>query len=127
MNSLTKFVAAGIISLAIAGSVTACSDSQPDADVLQYGSYDTMHVYHVYPQPVLVHVSYRVYHSDSRMYSTPSYEKTYVKTHTVTRTTTTTTTRSSGTVNKTPQDKVPTSKTSLTKTQIRTTTRSGGR
>src|SRR5690349_3156933 len=89
MNSL-KVVAGGLVVLAIAGTAVACS-SQPSGpvDVLQYGYYSPTHVWIAYPQPVIAHVSYNVYHSDSRMYSTPAYEKTYVKTHTVTRSTTT--------------------------------------
>jgi hypothetical protein len=90
MNSL-KIIAGGLTLMAVMGSAAACS-SQPTGpvDVLQYGYYTPSHVYVTYPQPVVVHVTRSVYNSDHRMYSTPTYERTYIKTHKVTRTTTTT-------------------------------------
>lgn len=87
MNNSLKFIAGGMVVLALAGGAVACSAQSGDVDVLQYGYYTPTHVYVTYPQPMVVHVSSKVYNSDHHMYSTPSYEKTYVKTHTVTHTT----------------------------------------
>lgn len=88
MNKL-NIIAGGLTLMFVVGGVAACSSQPSQVDVLQYGYYTPAHVYVTYPQPVIVHVSPKVYNSDHRMYSTPSYEKTYVKTHTVTRSTTT--------------------------------------
>ena len=88
MNSL-KVIAGGMVVLALVGGAAACSSQPSYVDVVQEGGYDSMHVYHIWPQSQwhVVHVSYNVYHTNTRLYSTPSYEKTYVKTHTVTTTT----------------------------------------
>lgn len=90
MNKL-HIIAGGLTLMFVVGGIAACSSQPAQVDVLQYGYYTPAHVYVTYPQPVIVHVSSKVYNSDHRMYSTPAYEKTYVKTHTVTRSTTTTT------------------------------------
>lgn len=102
MNSMKRIAAAATLVLTLGGALAACG-GQPDADVLQYGYYTPQHVYVVYPTPHVVHVSYKVYHSNTTMYSNPSVEKTYVKTHT-TATTTVTKTSPGGSVslNKTP-------------------------
>ena len=86
-------IAGGLTLMFMVGGIAACSSQPAQVDVLQYGYYTPAHVYVAYPQPVIVHVAPNVYRSDTRMYSTPSYEKTYIKTHTVTRSTTTTTRR----------------------------------
>lgn len=88
MNTVKKTIVAATLMLALGGSLAACTGGQPDADVLQYGYYTPAHVYVVYPTPHVVHVSYKVYHSNTTMYSNPSVEKTYVTTHTSTHTTT---------------------------------------
>jgi L-serine deaminase len=90
MNSL-KIIAGGMVVLAIVGGAAACSSQPSSVDVVQEGGYDSMHIYHIWPQSQwhVVHVNYNVYHTNTRLYSTPSYEKTYVKTHTTTHTTTT--------------------------------------
>lgn len=91
MNIIKRIVVPAALAFTVLGTATACSSTPGDADVLQYGEYNAAHVYVPYPVPHVVHVSYKVYHSDSRMYSTPAYERTYVKDpkHTVIRTTTT--------------------------------------
>lgn len=88
MNKL-HIIAGGLTLMFAVGGLAACSSQPAQVDVLQYGYYTPAHVYVTYPQPVIVHVSSKVYNSDHRMYSTPAYEKTYIKTHTVTRSTTT--------------------------------------
>lgn len=97
MNKL-NVIAGGLTLMFVVGGVAACSSQPSQVDVLQYGYYTPAHVYVTYPQPVIAHVSYNVWHSDSRMYSTPTYEKTYVKTHTSITRSTTTINRGSGPV-----------------------------
>jgi hypothetical protein len=87
MKRSLRVMAAGIITAGIILGGTACAASD-GSDVLQYGDYDSMHVYHTYPQPIIVHVTRKVYMSNTTMYSNPTVERTYVSHHTC-RTTTT--------------------------------------
>lgn len=77
-------VIAGTLMAGLVMTGTAACASDDSADVLQYGDYSTGS-YVAYSQPIVVHVSRKIYLSDTREFSTPSYERTYVHTHTVTR------------------------------------------
>lgn len=92
MNKL-HIIAGGLTLMFVVGGVAACSSQPANYEVIQKGYYTPAHVYVAYPESQwrVVTVSRSAYNHDHTLYSTPAYEKTYVKTHTVTRSTTTTT------------------------------------
>lgn len=81
MKRFAKAVAGTMMAAGLALGATACATND-SADVLQYGDYSTGS-YVAYSQPIVVHVSRKIYMSDSREFSTPTYERTYIHTHTV--------------------------------------------
>lgn len=84
---MRKVLAGSMIGLAMLGMVACGSPTYSDGyvDTVEYGYYDTAHVYHVYSTPHHVHVrrSYITSHGDL-------FSSTYARTHTHVTTTKTT-------------------------------------